>query len=44
MRIIIAEGGKRPYEAELEHDLKVCAAVLVAILRLSTSQEDETQP
>ena len=22
MRIIIAEGGKRPYEAELEHDLK----------------------
>ena len=22
MRIIIVEGGKRPYEAELEHDLK----------------------
>ena len=24
--------------------LKVCAVVLVAILRLPTSQEDETQP
>ena len=24
--------------------LKVCAAVLVAILRLSTNQEDEEQP
>ena len=44
MRIIIVEGGKNRMKPNWSIILKVCAIVLVAILRLSTSQEDETQP
>lgn len=45
MRIIMVEPERSPYEMELEDSLGAMQRVVLAVLlKLSTSQEDETQP